>query len=444
MAENCAAIPLNCTSNCKLYAKYNCDAPNQRSPVDDSNGLRLGRFNADCSTSIEWTIRRCEAADGALCAANGHWHAYDADGDANQYTQDPAVKAKINRGARRVNPKTGEDEVYVWGKAWIPVRAIVEALPWYANWTFESYPPNVGGPVETYKTIAPNHSAFQTYYTDSSGQSSWCYLKTHSPRSTSGDYYACGSSTYITTACPYKCNIDGCLSGGSSVVDYLGDANYVGMTHRPADDYVTFGKYQHAGAKIDQVKVGTLFYRVSDVDIVTLRAFNCATSKWDKTWDWIYGYVNVPYPDGTTKRRFGWIAAANLQRQTNVPSPMYEYKTTGDATYLNARNDASRAASGWTYGGTVGRLYLAQQPGTVPLYRHYSSSRGDHILALESTYPNFVTEGVVGYVYPDNSVAGTVPLYRYYCSADLKHLYSLSSSIPSGCIFQQITAYVLP
>jgi len=60
----------------------------------------------------------------------------------------------------------------------------------------------------------------------------------------------------------------------------------------------------------------------------------------------------------------------------------------------------------------------------------------------------YVSEGITGYVYPDNR-CGSVPLYRSYNAQQLAHFYTISASewdnaVQAGWVKEGIAGYVTP
>jgi hypothetical protein len=116
---------------------------------------------------------------------------------------------------------------------------------------------------------------------------------------------------------------------------------------------------------------------------------------------------------------------------------------------------------GYTSEGFQCFVYSRQVAGTVPLYRYWKSSIGDHFYttntnAIGTTTPGatgrygYTSEGIAGYCFPRNS-AGRVPLYRYWSGSD--HLYTTNSreigtTTPGrtgnhGYVFEGVACYVI-
>ena len=94
-----------------------------------------------------------------------------------------------------------------------------------------------------------------------------------------------------------------------------------------------------------------------------------------------------------------------------------------------------------------------QASGSVPLYRLWNGTVGDHFYTTSSAEVNsvensgYVYEGVAAYVFPTQA-SGFVPLYRYYNSTVGDHFYIIGSAntnpAPSffGYVYEGIAAYV--
>lgn len=96
-------------------------------------------------------------------------------------------------------------------------------------------------------------------------------------------------------------------------------------------------------------------------------------------------------------------------------------------------------ASIWRYEGAVYGAYTQQQPGTVPLYRFWSSTYSGHFYTTSAaerdkviaTYPDQVWqyETVAYYVYPQSTpVSPTLPVSRFWSATYLHHFYTASAS----------------
>lgn len=92
----------------------------------------------------------------------------------------------------------------------------------------------------------------------------------------------------------------------------------------------------------------------------------------------------------------------------------------------------------WSYEGPRYSAYTEQVPGTVPLYRFWSSAYRGHFYTADEAEMNNVRamwpdvwsfEGVAYYVYPPGASApDTAPVYRFWGSSVSHHFYTASNS----------------
>ena len=111
-----------------------------------------------------------------------------------------------------------------------------------------------------------------------------------------------------------------------------------------------------------------------------------------------------------------------------------------DRLYTTDYNEGQR--SGYSAEGAVGKCFSTQVIGTLPLYRLYSLAATDH---LYTTDPNerdsaqrigYVLEGVVCYVYTDNTInPKACKLYRLWAGHPRSnHFYTTSLKERDGAI----------
>ena len=119
---------------------------------------------------------------------------------------------------------------------------------------------------------------------------------------------------------------------------------------------------------------------------------------------------------------------------------------------------------GYISEGTQCLLYTRRVKGTVPLYRYWKASVGDHFYTTNSqeiatTTPGhkgrygYISEGIAGYCFP-HAVAGTIPLYRYWKGKVNDHFYTthsgeIGTTIPGhvgryGYASEGVACYVIP
>jgi hypothetical protein len=130
----------------------------------------------------------------------------------------------------------------------------------------------------------------------------------------------------------------------------------------------------------------------------------------------------------------------------------------GDEDYLYTTSAAERdnaAAQGWTYESIAGYIFPGKVPGSVPLYRSYSSpgSNQAHFYTTSAAERDglpagYTYEGVAGYVF-DTQVSGSVPFYRLDKTGERAHFYTTSAAerdarISQGWQDKGIAAYIMP
>ncbi|HEX8974751.1 MAG TPA: SpoIID/LytB domain-containing protein [Patescibacteria group bacterium] len=103
------------------------------------------------------------------------------------------------------------------------------------------------------------------------------------------------------------------------------------------------------------------------------------------------------------------------------------YSDEGTAFY------AQTLSSGYTAEGIAFYAFdpnAAQPAGTVPVFRYFNSTSGDHFYTTNTTFDyssyGYVKESNAFYAYDPNATqpAGTVPVYRFFNSGTSKHFYT--------------------
>jgi hypothetical protein len=121
---------------------------------------------------------------------------------------------------------------------------------------------------------------------------------------------------------------------------------------------------------------------------------------------------------------------------------LYRYRHTrsNDHFYTTNINEIGTAFKGlkgrynYISEGIQCLLYTRKVKGSVPLYRYFKGSVGDHFYTtnaqeIATTTPGhkgrfgYVSEGITGYCFP-HAVHGTVPLYRYWNGKGSDHFYT--------------------
>jgi hypothetical protein len=90
----------------------------------------------------------------------------------------------------------------------------------------------------------------------------------------------------------------------------------------------------------------------------------------------------------------------------------------------------------WTYEGPVFCAFTTQAPGTLPIYRFWSTVYMGHFYTISEADKNYVIatwpdvwtyEGIVWYAYPQQ-VPGTLPIYRFWSDVYMGHFYTISEA----------------
>ena len=118
-----------------------------------------------------------------------------------------------------------------------------------------------------------------------------------------------------------------------------------------------------------------------------------------------------------------------------------------DHYYTTGSTDLGAGSGGYVFENPgTGYIFKTNVSGTVPLYRWYRSSPGQHFYTVSSvSIPGYTYEGIAGYVYT-TQVSGTRPLYRYFRSSAGDHFYTVNyselGSGASGYVLEGIECYV--
>ena len=126
-------------------------------------------------------------------------------------------------------------------------------------------------------------------------------------------------------------------------------------------------------------------------------------------------------------------------------SALYRYKESSisDHFYTTNINEIGTSAiglvghHGYTSEGTQCLVYTRQVAGSVPLYQYLNSDIDDHLYTTNSNEIGTITpgvtgnhgyrnEGITGYCFP-RALPGTIPLYRYWKESVGDHLYTTNS-----------------
>ncbi|MBX7070653.1 MAG: hypothetical protein K1X38_14810, partial [Microthrixaceae bacterium] len=145
-----------------------------------------------------------------------------------------------------------------------------------------------------------------------------------------------------------------------------------------------------------------------------------------------------------------------LVEASKPTTPLYRYyhAAAGDHYYTTTRDDYRAAILGYSYEGCEAQVYKNNEPGTVRLRSWYNAEKTDHFISVDAddgaVWFGYVEDPVsAGYVYHFSSPAsGTVPLYRYWSGSRGDHYYTIwrddSGLANIGYVFERIEAYVVP
>jgi peptidoglycan hydrolase-like amidase len=124
--------------------------------------------------------------------------------------------------------------------------------------------------------------------------------------------------------------------------------------------------------------------------------------------------------------------AYSTQATGTVPIYRFYNPTSGDHFYTTSNT----AHTGYNNEGIVFYLYSTQTNGTSPIYRFYNPTNGDHFYTFSNTpHYGYNNEGVVFYAFNTQSAQpGISPVYRFYNSSNGDHFYTLSQNMASVTI----------
>lgn len=104
---------------------------------------------------------------------------------------------------------------------------------------------------------------------------------------------------------------------------------------------------------------------------------------------------------------------------------------------------AEGAGAGYSFETTGFRLFAANSPGRMPLYRCYNPSGADHFVSTQSNCEGKNQEGILGYA-ATGPTANLVPLYRFYRPRTSSHLITVtfSEGAAGGFVYEGTLGYV--
>jgi hypothetical protein len=198
------------------------------------------------------------------------------------------------------------------------------------------------------------------------------------------------------------------------------------------------------GFSVDTVPPGVVFRRSRGVEQIRIELYDESNRRVNRYMHFVYGFIH----DGT-QRRYGWMAKEALAQVTGLHR--YWNPTNGDHFYTVDRNDRGLAGFGYVNEGTEGRVFRAQETGTVPLYRYWNPTNGDHFYTtnwgeLGAGSLGYSFERVEAYVYPVPAPS-LVPLHRYWNPFNADHFYTIHANHDGlagfGYSYEGVTGYVV-
>jgi peptidoglycan hydrolase-like amidase len=183
---------------------------------------------------------------------------------------------------------------------------------------------------------------------------------------------------------------------------------------------------------------GDHFYTISADERTTL----LNNPQWGYTADGIAFYVFAAQSNGTSPvYRFynsstgdHFYTASESEKNSISLSPVYRFynSSTGDHFYTASESEktilSNNSQSGYLPEGIAFYAHSNQANNTVPIYRYYNSSTGDHFYSTDNSTPSgYSSEGTAFYAY-SSQVSGSVPVYRFYDPDSGDHYYTISES----------------
>lgn len=132
--------------------------------------------------------------------------------------------------------------------------------------------------------------------------------------------------------------------------------------------------------------------------------------------------------------------------------PVYRSFNSSEGDHLFTASSSEKDATGYSYEGIAFYAYAAQADGTVPVYRFYNSSTVDHFYTTSDAEKNalinnpqwgYAYEGVAFYVYADQA-DGTSAVYRFYNASTGDHFYTASEDEKNSISLSPIYRFLNP
>ncbi|MFZ2976084.1 MAG: SpoIID/LytB domain-containing protein [Candidatus Moraniibacteriota bacterium] len=147
-----------------------------------------------------------------------------------------------------------------------------------------------------------------------------------------------------------------------------------------------------------------------------------------------------------------FYTASESEKNKLTLSPVYRFyaPSTGDHFYTASENEKSivtnTSQSGYLPEGIAFYAYTTQFNGTVPVYRFYASSTGDHFYTTSESERDslnnnpqwgYTAEGIEFYAYTTQA-DGTVPVYRFYAPSTGDHFYTASENEKNNLLLSEL------
>ncbi|HBP01254.1 MAG: hypothetical protein UY41_C0042G0003 [Candidatus Moranbacteria bacterium GW2011_GWE1_49_15] len=132
---------------------------------------------------------------------------------------------------------------------------------------------------------------------------------------------------------------------------------------------------------------------------------------------------------------------SNLSKKITFPIYRFYSPSNGDHFYTISETEKNKLVANPTFFKYEGEVFYAYpdssvDPALSPVYRFYNSTTGDHLYTIlenekESLLNNagsgYVYEGTAFYAYVEE-LSGTLPVYRFYDSSSGDHFYTISEN----------------
>jgi len=150
-----------------------------------------------------------------------------------------------------------------------------------------------------------------------------------------------------------------------------------------------------------------------------------------------YQYENIEFYAQANPAAYAQEGTAFYAPTSQVDGsiPVYRSFSSSIGNHLYTTSDSEKNAPGFSYEGIAFYAFASQVSGTAPVYRFYSSTTGDHFYSASDAEKTalvnnpqwgYAYEGVAFYVYA-NQTDGASPVYRFYNSSTGDHFYTAAA-----------------